>query len=181
MPEPIGGRELKWEWSRAFSRFGGFLNGFAGFLGWTLVLLLPIAGVTWVYLQMCMPAHGIKFPAWTGFPWAGFVGFIKGFDSAFFTKLLQLAEAWGLLIICFVCSVITSIGFISHFFSKKRMSNSEENAPSPGSAGGRAPDLGPETLLHPHLIDLLDGGHEGAGRVQRLFGRDRFGIRGHGG
>jgi hypothetical protein len=144
MPEPIGGRELKWEWSRAFSRFGGFLNGFAGFLGWTLVLLLPIAGVTWVYLQMCMPAHGIKFPAWTGFPWAGFVGFIKGFDSAFFTKLLQLAEAWGLLIICFVCSVITSIGFISHFFSKKRMSNSEENAPSPGSAGGRAPDSGPQ-------------------------------------
>lgn len=144
MPEPIGGREYKWEWSRAFGRFGGFLNGFARFLGWTLLLVLPVTGVIWVYLEMCMPAHVIKFPAWPGFPWAGFIGFIKGFDSAFFTKFLQLAEAWLLLTICFVCSVITSIGFISHFFSKKRMTNSEENAPSPGSTGGRAPDSGPQ-------------------------------------
>lgn len=142
MPEPIGGREYKWELSGAFSRFGGFLNGFARFLGWTLVLLLPIAVVIWVYLEMCMPAHGIKFPAWTGFTKAGLDGFIKGFDSAFFSKLLQLAEAWGLLIVCFVCSVITSIGFISHFFSKKQMSNSEETASSPGSVAGRAPDSG---------------------------------------
>lgn len=142
MPEPIGGREYKWELSGAFGRFGCFLNGFARFLGWTLVLLLPIAGVIWVYLEMCMPAHGIKFPALTGFTKPGLEGFIKGFDSAFFGKLRKVAEAWGLLIICFVCSVITSIGFISHFFSKKRMSNSEETASSPGSAAGRAPDSG---------------------------------------
>jgi hypothetical protein len=132
MPEPIGGREFKWELSGAFSRFGAFLNGLARVLGWALLLVLPIAGVIWVYLEKCMPAHGMNFPIWND---------LKGYkDQAFLKNLLQLAKAWGILIVCFVCSVVTSVGFLSHFFSRKRMSNSEETTPPAGSAPGRVPD-----------------------------------------
>jgi len=56
-----------------------------------------------------------------------------------------------------------------------------DQLPGEGDAGRGAPDLGPEPPLDPDLIDLLDGRHEGAGRVDGLVGRDRFGIRGHGG
>jgi len=50
-----------------------------------------------------------------------------------------------------------------------------------GDAGGDATDLGPEADAHAAFVDFLDSGQQGAGGVDRLFGRRRLCVCGHDG